>query len=120
MILAATRFDRERMLGELGEDPQSPSSGAALAGGLTGTDLLLARAAGNGWLDRYMAEWRDVELEITGADLLAAGVAEGPAIGAGIEAALNAKLDHGVNGTEEELKIALEAAGAAGGGDRPA
>ena len=119
VILAAIRFDRERVLGELGEDPHSPSSGAALASGLTGTDLLLARAAGVRWLDRYMAEWRDVELEITGADLLAAGVAEGPAIGAGIEAALNAKLDHGVSGAEEELKIALGAAGAAGGGNRP-
>lgn len=59
----------------------------------------------------WLAELHDVRLRITGEDLLAAGVPQGPEIGRCLEAALRAKLDgelHG-EGHEAELKAALEA-----------
>jgi tRNA nucleotidyltransferase (CCA-adding enzyme) len=58
------------------------------------------------WLDRL----RHVHLEIGGDDLVAAGVAPGPAVGRGLRAALAAKLDGHAPGREEELRSALEAA----------
>jgi len=92
--------------------PARPSEATALARGRDPVELVLARAAGAEWLDRYVREWRDVRLEISGADLLAAGVPQGPAIGRGLAAALAAKLDEGVRGREAELAVALRAAGA--------
>ena len=47
-------------------------------------ELVLARALGAEWLDDYLGEWRAVALEIDGADLIAAGVPEGPALGRGL------------------------------------
>lgn len=77
--------------------------GAALAGALS--DAAGMRRARD-WLDRL----RHVRLEIDGADLLAAGVDQGPAIGRGLRAALGAKLDGRVSGREQELAEALRAA----------
>ena len=68
-----------------------------------------ARVIGARWLDDYLADWRHVGLEITGEDLIAAGVAEGPALGRGLRAALARKLDGEVAGREAELAAALEA-----------
>ena len=42
--------------------------------------------------------------------LLAAGVAQGPALGRGLDAALRRKLDGEISGREEELRAALDAA----------
>ncbi len=61
-------------------------------------ELVLARALGAEWLDRYLAEWREVTLEIDGADLIAAGVPPGPGAGAGPEEALRRKLDGEIDG----------------------
>jgi tRNA nucleotidyltransferase (CCA-adding enzyme) len=87
-----------------------PSELTAKARGRSGVELVVARALGAEWLDRYVAEWRAVRLEIGGNDLLAKGVPEGPAVGRGLAAALAAKLDGEVEGREEELAKALEAA----------
>jgi tRNA nucleotidyltransferase (CCA-adding enzyme) len=92
------------------ERPGSPSAAVERASGHDGTELVLARALGAEWLDRYLAEWRDVSLEIDGADLLAVGVSQGPALGQGLEAALRRKLDGEINGRDEELAAAVEAA----------
>jgi hypothetical protein len=59
---------------------------------------------------RYVADMRGVRLEITGADLLDAGVPESPAIGRALAETLKLKLDGRVNGREEELQAALEVA----------
>ena len=67
---------------------------------------------GAGWLDDYVESWRDVRLEISGDDLLAAGVPEGPAVGRGLAAALRAKLDGDVERPRGRARVALEAAGA--------
>jgi len=97
---------------ELAEaDPASASAAAELARGRTGLELLLARALGAGWLDDYVAVHRHVRLEISGHDLIAAGVEQGPGVGRGLEAALRAKLDGEVTAPDEELAIALLAAG---------
>lgn len=72
----------------------------ALAGGLGADDT--ART--------WLADLRHVGLEITGDDLLAAGVVPGPAIGRGLRAALEAKLDGAVSGRAQELRAALAAA----------
>ncbi len=42
---------------------------------------------------QHLSEWRRVELEIGGDDLIAAGVSEGPDVGRGLLAALHARLD---------------------------
>ena len=58
---------------------------------------------------RWVSDLRDVGLEISGADLLAAGVPEGPAVGRALEETLRRKLDGLVSGREEELETALAA-----------
>jgi tRNA nucleotidyltransferase (CCA-adding enzyme) len=91
-------------------EPGRPSEAVERARGRTGIELALARALGAGWLDRYVAEWRRVRLEISGNDLIAEGVAEGPAVGRGLSEALRAKLDGEVHGRAQELRAALSAA----------
>src|SRR3954471_18059505 len=59
---------------------------------------------------RYVADMRGVRLEISGADLLDAGVPESPEIGRALAKTLELKLDGRVNGREEELRTALEIA----------
>jgi tRNA nucleotidyltransferase (CCA-adding enzyme) len=88
----------------------SPSQAVDLASQAEPEQLVLARALGAEWLDRWLREWRSVRLEITGEDLLAKGIEEGPGIGRGLAAALRAKLDGEASGHEEELAIALLAA----------
>ena len=92
------------------ESPARASEAVRLAAGRGSVELVLARAMGAEWLDRYLLEWRGVQLEITGEDLLAAGLAEGPAIGAGLEAALAKKLDGEITGRDAELAAALAVA----------
>jgi tRNA nucleotidyltransferase (CCA-adding enzyme) len=90
--------------------PERPSEAARLAEPWDPAQLLVARALGAEWLDRYAAEWRHVGLEITGEDLLAEGIPEGPAVGQGLEAALSGKLDGEISGRGEEIRIALAVA----------
>ena len=92
------------------ETPERPSDAARLAQPWDPAQLLVARALGAEWLDRYADEWRHVRLEITGDDLLDAGIPEGPDVGQGLEVALSGKLDGEISGREEELRIALAAA----------
>jgi tRNA nucleotidyltransferase (CCA-adding enzyme) len=69
--------------------------------------LALALRAPQEVVRRWITELRGVGLEISGADLLAAGVPEGPAIGRALEETLRRKLDGLVSGREEELETAL-------------
>ncbi len=84
----------------------APAEAVALAGALAAQRSEAGERAARRWLD----ELRLVSLEIDGADLLAAGVARGPAVGAGLRAALAAKLDGRARGREAELAEALRAA----------
>ena len=90
--------------------PQQPSLAVELASRYDPVELVLARALGAEWLDRYLLEWRTVALEIDGEDLKAAGVPQGVAIGRGLKEALIRKLDGEISGREQELEVALEAA----------
>jgi tRNA nucleotidyltransferase (CCA-adding enzyme) len=90
--------------------PSSPSEGVELAGRHDPVVLVLARALGAEWLDSYVSAWRGIALEIDGADLIAAGIPQGPALGRGLAAALRAKLDGEIEGREAELTAALAAA----------
>jgi tRNA nucleotidyltransferase (CCA-adding enzyme) len=87
--------------------PPRPSDAVGMARGARPEELLLARAMGAKWLDEYLRDWRSVSLEIDGADLIAAGVPEGPAVGRGLRAALAGKLDGEIKGREAELETAL-------------
>ncbi len=90
--------------------PGSPAEVQILAHDHVPEVLAIARAAGADWLDDYVGRLRHVELEVSGYDLIEAGVPEGPAIGRGLNAALAAKLDGEASGREQELRIALAAA----------
>jgi tRNA nucleotidyltransferase (CCA-adding enzyme) len=90
--------------------PERPSEAVRLASTWDPAQLLVARALGAEWLDRYAAEWRHVQLEITGDDLLEAGIPQGPAVGRGLDAALSGKLDGEISGRDEEFSIAQAAA----------
>src|SRR5262245_12115841 len=94
----------------VGAEPERASEVVRLAGPWDPAQLLVARAMGAEWLDRYADELRHVELEIGGEDLKAEGIPEGPAIGNGLEAALSGKLDGEVAGRTEELRVALAVA----------
>jgi tRNA nucleotidyltransferase (CCA-adding enzyme) len=90
----------------LNVSPATPSEGVRLAHGHDPIELVLARAAGAEWLDDWL-DWREVRLEITGADLTAAGLT-GPAVGEALERALTAKLDGRAPTPADELHHALE------------
>jgi tRNA nucleotidyltransferase (CCA-adding enzyme) len=90
--------------------PGSPAEIHVLAHDHSPEVLAIARAAGTRWLDDYALRLRHVDLEITGYDLIEAGVPEGPAVGRGLNAALAAKLDGRVKDREGEIRVALGAA----------
>jgi tRNA nucleotidyltransferase (CCA-adding enzyme) len=80
-----------------------PPEAVALAGAVAGARSAAERAA-NSWLQTLRA----VRLSIDGADLLAAGIPEGPEIGRRLAAALAARLDGELDGGREaELAAAL-------------
>ena len=88
-----------------------PSEIALAARGLPPEVVALAGALGEpeaarAWLD----DLRHVTLEIDGAELMRAGVPQGPAVGDGLRAALAAKLDGRASDREAELAAALESA----------
>ena len=95
--------------------PKHPSDAVALASRHDPIELVVARALGAEWLDRYLEEWRDLSLEIDGEDLIAAGLKQGPALGKGLREALRQKLDGEIAGREAELAVALRVARSADG-----
>ena len=56
---------------------------------------------------RYLSDLRGARLEVTGDDLVAAGVPESPAVGRALEETLRRKLDGEVSGREDELALDL-------------
>lgn len=95
--------------------PELASEAVELARRHDPVALILARVAGAEWLDRYVGTWRSVALEIDGSDLIAAGIPQGPAVGAGLREAWRRKLDGDIGGRERELEVALDAARMADG-----
>ena len=110
VLIGLVSGDLDARARQLAEDPGSPSAAVEAARGRSGEELLFARALGAEWLDDYVDEWRGVRLEISGDDLLGAGIAQGPAVGHGLGAALRAKLDGAAPTRDDELRIAVGAA----------
>jgi tRNA nucleotidyltransferase (CCA-adding enzyme) len=108
---AASRAARvaPRIAAALREREHSPSELRALLGSepLEALALALALRAPSEPILRWVTDLRGVGLEISGADLLAAGVPEGPAVGRALEETLRRKLDGLVSGRDEELETAL-------------
>jgi tRNA nucleotidyltransferase (CCA-adding enzyme) len=101
-----------RLAAELREREHQPSELRALLGRepLLSLALALAMRAPSEPILRWVTKLRSVRLEITGDDLLAAGVPEGPALGRALDETLDRKLDGFVSGREEELEAALAVA----------
>lgn len=110
VVLAAVHGPGSSEVADLLREPESPSVAVSLAAGRSGIELVIARAAGEHWLDRWLEEWQGVETEISGDDLLRAGIPAGPAVGAGLRAALAARLDRGLNDRDAQLEVAAAAA----------
>src|SRR5205823_14532287 len=87
---------------------RSPSQIARAA---RGAPVEVVALAGGENARRWLDELRHVRLEITGQDLLAAGIPEGPEVGRRLQSALDAKLDGRLDGTgrKAELSAALAA-----------
>ena len=98
-----------RLASELRKREHTPSELRHLLGRETLVALALALGMGapSEPILRWVTELRDVRLEISGEDLLAAGVPEGPALGRALEETLSRKLDGLVSGRRQELKTAL-------------
>jgi tRNA nucleotidyltransferase (CCA-adding enzyme) len=74
-----------------------------------GAPVEVVALAGGPNARRWLEELRQVRLEITGHDLLAAGIPEGPEIGRRLQAVLDQKLDGLLDdGRDAELAAALE------------
>jgi tRNA nucleotidyltransferase (CCA-adding enzyme) len=122
--------DRERIVAATLEAPAAAVAltrarrPSEVAAALRGRPVEVAAMAGAHGADGPARAWlerdRAVALEITGADLLEAGVPGGAGIGRALEVALARKLDGEVAGRAAELGAALAAAGAGDGGCPPA
>lgn len=91
---------------------ERPSALRAVALGVPVEGVALAGALGSEEpARRWLEQTRHVHLEITGEDLLTAGIPEGPAIGRRLEAVLKLRLDEEIAaGRDAELQAALERA----------
>lgn len=108
---AASRAARvaPRIAMALREREHSPSELRALLARepLEALALALALRAPSEPVLRWVTELSAIGLEISGDDLLAAGVPEGPAVGRALEETLRRKLDGVVSGRDQELETAL-------------
>ena len=86
---------------------QTPAQVAAAA---RGAPIEAVALCGGDNARRWIDELRYVALEISGDELLAAGATPGPAIGAGLQYALELTLDGEIAGAEQQLEAALERA----------
>jgi tRNA nucleotidyltransferase (CCA-adding enzyme) len=90
--------------------PPKPAEGVEAAERRDPVELIIARAMGADWLEQYLTLWSKIELEIDGGDLIAAGIPQGPAIGRGLRAARQKRLEGEIVDREHELAVALAAA----------
>jgi tRNA nucleotidyltransferase (CCA-adding enzyme) len=101
VVAAASRF-------VTGAPLRAARTNAEVARAARGAPLEAVALAGGDNARRWLEELRHVRLEITGDDLLAAGVPQGPEVGERLRRALDRKLDGEIDGREEELEAALD------------
>ena len=107
LVAAASRF-------VTGAPLRAARTNAEIARAARGAPAEAVALVGGDNARRWLDELRHVRLEIDGRDLLAAGIPEGPEIGARLARALDRKLDGEASGREEELAAALEDGGGPG------
>jgi tRNA nucleotidyltransferase (CCA-adding enzyme) len=107
LVAAASRF-------VTGAPLRAARTNAEIARAARGAPAEAVALVGGDNARRWLGELRHVRLEIDGRDLLAAGIPEGPEIGARLARALDRKLDGEASGREEELAAALEDGGGRG------
>ena len=100
-VAAASRFST-------GAPLRNARTSAEIARAARGAPVEAVALAGGENARRWLDDLRHVRLEITGDDLLAAGVPQGPEIGDRLRRALDRKLDGEVSGRAGELEAALE------------
>ena len=107
-VIRATRV-APGIASELRLHEHTPSELRALLGRETLVALALALALGapSKPILRWVTELQGIKLEISGADLLAEGVPESPALGRALDETLARKLDGLVKGRDQELETAL-------------
>jgi tRNA nucleotidyltransferase (CCA-adding enzyme) len=81
---------------------------AEIARAARGAPVEAVALAGGQSARRWLEDLRHVRLEITGADLLAAGIPQGPELGERLRRALEVKLEGGAPDRDAELRAALE------------
>jgi tRNA nucleotidyltransferase (CCA-adding enzyme) len=100
LVAAASRF-------VTGAPLRAARTNAEIARAARGAPVEAIALVGGENARRWLSDLREVRLEINGDDLLAAGIPEGPEIGARLQHALDRKLDGEVSGRDEELAAAL-------------
>jgi tRNA nucleotidyltransferase (CCA-adding enzyme) len=100
-VAAASRFST-------GAPLRNARTPAEIARAARGAPLEAVAIVGGENARRWIDDLRHVRLEITGDDLLAAGVPQGPEIGERLRRALDRKLDGDTAGRADELRMALE------------
>jgi tRNA nucleotidyltransferase (CCA-adding enzyme) len=101
VVAAASRFST-------GAPLRAAQTNAQVARAARGAPIEAVALAGGEQARRWLDDLRHIRLEIDGHDLLAAGVPEGPEVGARLQRALDRKLDGEIAGREQELAAALE------------
>jgi tRNA nucleotidyltransferase (CCA-adding enzyme) len=101
VVAAGSRFST-------GAPLRAASTPAEIARAARGAPVEAVALAGGPNARRWIEGLRHVRLEITGDDLLAAGVPQGPEVGERLRRALDRKLDGEVSGRSAELAAALE------------
>jgi tRNA nucleotidyltransferase (CCA-adding enzyme) len=107
LVAAASRF-------VTGAPLRAARTNAEIARAARGAPVEAVALVGGDNARRWLDELRHVRLEIDGRDLLAAGIPEGPEIGARLQGTLDRKLDGEISGREQELAAALEDGGGLG------
>ena len=108
--VVAAALDAETMVERL-EHAHRASKIRHVTLGRPAEEIAMAAALGAAdAVERWKRDVRDARLQITGDDLLAAGVSEGPLVGRGLDAAWAALLDEGASDREAQLAAALGAA----------
>ena len=101
LVAAASRYST-------GAPLRAATTPAQIARAARGAPVEAVALAGGENARRWLDDLRHVRLEITGDDLLAAGVPQGPEVGERLRRALDRKLDGEVSGRAAELAAALE------------
>jgi tRNA nucleotidyltransferase (CCA-adding enzyme) len=96
------------------ERVERPSEIDRLLGQAPLATLIAAHALGAPHILEWWTTWRGVQVAVRGADLVAAGIAPGPAIGRALSAVRAALLDGAVTGAAEQRAFAIAAAGGRG------